>query len=101
GSVRLFRSAIPENALPYWMDYSVDARVLTALGLVSLLTVLVFALLPAVHASKADVNVVLKDGGRPSGGRRRTRRWTTVFLTAEFALAVVLLSQVVESIRDA
>ncbi len=100
-SVRLFRSAIPQNALPYWMDYSVDARVLAALGLVSLLTVLVFALLPAVHASKADVNVVLKDGGRPGGGRPRSRRWTTVFLTAEFALAVVLLSQVVESIRDA
>ena len=100
-SVRLFRSAIPQNALPYWTDYSVDARVLAALGLVSLLTVLVFALLPAVQASKADVNVVLKDGGRPSGGRRHSRRWTTVFLTAEFALAVVLLSQVVESIRDA
>lgn len=98
-SVRLFRSAIPPNALPYWMDYSVDLRVITALVLASLLAVLLFALVPALHASKADVNAVLKEGGRLGAGRR-ARRWTTVFLTAEFALAVVLLSQVVASIRD-
>jgi predicted permease len=98
-SVRLFRSAIPQNALPYWIDYSVDGRVIAALGGVALLTVLLFALLPALHASKSDVNAILKEGGRlGSGGRGR--RWTTVFLTAEFALAVVLLSQVVVSIRD-
>jgi putative ABC transport system permease protein len=99
-SVRLFRSAIPPNALPYWVDYSVDARVIAALVLVSLFAVLLFALLPALHASRADVSAVLKEGGRPGTGRR-TRRWTTVFLSAEFALAVVLLSQTVVSIRDA
>ena len=99
-SVRLFRSAMPKNALPYWIDYSVDARVIAALAAVSLLAVVLFALLPAVHASKPDVNAILKEGGRPGAGRRG-RRWTTAFLTAEFALAVVLLSQVVVSIRDA
>jgi predicted permease len=99
-SVRLFRGAMPQNALPYWIDYSVDARVMAALGAVSLLAVLLFALLPALHASKTDVNAILKEGGRLGTGRRG-RRWTTVFLTAEFALAVVLLSQVVVSIRDA
>ncbi len=96
---RLFRSAIPENALPYWMDYSVDARVLVALAVVSLSTVLVFGLMPALHASKSDVNGVLKDGGRPGSGGRGTRRWTAGFLMAEFALAVVLLAQVVQSFR--
>ena len=101
GGVRLFRSAIPGDALPYWMDYSVDGRVIVALAAVSLLTVLLFALLPALHASKSDVNRVLKDGGRPGGGGRGTRRWTTVFLMAEFALAVVLVAQVVTSTRDA
>ncbi len=101
GGVRLFRSAIPGDALPYWMDYSVDGRVIVALAAVSLVTVLLFALLPALHAAKSDVNRVLKDGGRPGGSGRGTRRWTTVFLTAEFALAVVLVAQVVTSTRDA
>jgi putative ABC transport system permease protein len=98
--VRLFRSAIPQNALPYWMDYSVDARVIAALLIVSFATVFVFALLPALRASKADVNRVLKDGGRP-GGDRGARRWTTVFLSAEYALTVVLLAQLVVSYRAA
>ena len=98
-SVRVFRSAIPANALPYWMDYSVDARVIAALVLVALCTVVLFALLPALQASKADVNAILKEGGRPAGGRGS--QWPTVFLTAEFALAVVLLAQTVANVRDA
>jgi putative ABC transport system permease protein len=99
--VRLFRSAIPENALPYWMDYSVDWRVMLALASVSIATVFAFALLPAFRASKTDVNRVLKDGGRPGASDRGSRRWTTAFLSAEFALAVVLLAQVVVSFRAA
>jgi predicted permease len=99
-SVRLFRSAIPENVLPYWLDYSLDARVFVALLGVSLGTVLVFALLPAVHASKADVTGVLKVGGSPGSGRRSTQRWATTFLAAEFGLAVVLLAQLTLSLHN-
>ena len=98
--VRLFRSAIPENALPYWVNYSPDARVITALVAVSFVTVLVFALLPAVHASRTDINRTLKDGGRTGTGGRGSRRWTTAFLAAEFALAIVLMAQVAASLRQ-
>lgn len=98
--VRLFRSAIPENVLPYWLDYSMDARVAAALVGVSFATVFVFALLPAIHASKTDVNRALKDDGGMGTGSRGARRWMTAFLTAEFALAVVLLAQVAESLPD-
>jgi putative ABC transport system permease protein len=98
--VRVFRSAIPENVLPYWLDYSIDARVLGGLVAVSTATVFVFALLPAIRASKTDVNRVLKDGGRPGFSVRGTGRLMTAFLAAEFALAVVLLAQVVVSFRS-
>ena len=47
---------IPADALPYWLDYSIDWRVLAALIGVSALTVLVFALVPALQASKTDVD---------------------------------------------
>jgi len=96
--VRIFRSAIPPDVLPYWSDYSVDIRVVSALIVVSASTVLVFALLPAIHASKTDVNHVLKSGGR-SGVRTTPARWAAVFLTAEFALAVVLLSHFAVNVR--
>jgi putative ABC transport system permease protein len=98
--VRLFRSAIPENVLPYWLDYSFDFRVFLALLGVSVGTVFIFALLPAIHASKADVNAVLKDGGAAGQVRRSTQRWATTFLAAEFGLAVVLLAQLTMSLRS-
>ena len=98
--VRVFRSAIPENVLPYWLDYSVDWRVVAALVLVSACSVFVFALLPAIRASKSDVNRVLKEGGGGTTTGRGTQRWATVFLAAEFGLAFVLLSQLALGLRS-
>jgi predicted permease len=97
--VRAFRSAIPENTLPYWIDYTMDLRVFAALLVVACLTVLVFGLVPALQAARTDVNRVLKDGGRSATGTGGARRWTTVFLTAEFALTVVLLANALTAIR--
>jgi putative ABC transport system permease protein len=99
--VRLFRSAMPENALPYWFDYSLDLRIVAALVSVSVLTVLIFAVLPAIQVSKPDVAHVLKAGGRGGVTAGTTRRWTTGFLAAEIALAVVLLAGLSVNIRTA
>jgi putative ABC transport system permease protein len=99
--VRLFRSAMPENALPYWFDYSLDFRIVAALVSVSVLTVLIFAVLPAIQVSKTDVAHVLKAGGRGGDTVPTTRRWTTAFLAAEIALAVVLLAGLSVNIRTA
>jgi putative ABC transport system permease protein len=100
--VRVFRTAIPENVLPYWQfDYSMDARVFVALVGVSVATVFVFALLPAVHASRTDVVAVLKGGGRSGSDQRAPQRWSTAFLVAEFALTVVLLATAAVSVRIA
>ena len=100
GGVRLFRSAIPVEALPYWIDYTPDMRVIVALIGVSAATVLFFALLPAIHLSRTNVNAVLKDGGRTGTGSRG-RSWTTGFLAAEVALAVVFLAQFAVQLRSA
>ena len=96
--VRVFRAAMPADALPDRFDYSLDGRVISALAAVSLGAVLIFALVPAIQASKTDVNRVLKDGGHSAAGSR-TGRWTTAFLAAEFALVVVLLAQLSISFR--
>ena len=98
--LRLFRSGIPEHALPYWFDYSLDARVVAALVAVSMGTVLVFALLPAVRTSKADVASVLKEGGPAGTLARTTQRLSTAFLAAEFGLAVVLLAHLTMAMRN-
>ena len=98
GGIRVFRRAIPGDALPYWFDYSIDWRVLAALIGVSAVTVLVFALVPAIQASRTDVLTVLKDGGRSNvAGRRRVL--ATMFLVAQLALAVVLLAHLAVNVR--
>ncbi len=92
--VRLVRSAIPDGILPYWFDYSMDARVFAALIAISLATIVLFGLVPALQASRTDVNRTLKDGVRGAVGHRRSRVWTGAFLTAELALAMIMLTQI-------
>ena len=58
---------------------------------VSVLTGLLFGLFPALHASRADLNSVLKEGGRSIAGSSR-ERMRKVLLVAEVALALVLLA---------
>jgi predicted permease len=91
--VRLFASAVPERVLPYWIDFSLDARVLAVLAASSLATVLVFGLVPARRASALDVIQALKDGG-PGSVPRGTHRWTTAFLAVQFALTLLLVAHV-------
>jgi putative ABC transport system permease protein len=98
--VRVFASFVPENTLPYWLNYGMDGRVLAALVGVSFIAVLVFGLVPALQGSRVDVNRILKEGGRSATGRRGARRLTTAFLVAEFALTIVLVANVVTSLRN-
>ena len=93
GGVQVFKSAIPDGILSYWFDYSMDTRVFAALVTVSFATAFVFGMVPALQASRTDVNHTLKDGGRTATGNRGTRAWTAAFLTAELALATVLMAQ--------
>ena len=97
--VRLISSIAPPNTVPYWLTYTMDGATFAVLCIVCLSTVLVFGLAPAVHIARSDVNQVMKAGGRAGTAAPRERRWTTVFLTVEFALTMVFLSALVVSVR--
>jgi putative ABC transport system permease protein len=98
--LRILSSLHPADALPYWMTFELDYRVVGVLALVSLGSVLVFGLAPAVHLSRTDPGRVLHEAGRGHTGAGRTRRWMTTFLAAECALTLVLLAGVVVSARQ-
>lgn len=87
-AVRALRAFGPEN-LPRLGEIGVDGRVLAFTFVVSVLTGVIFGLLPAWRASRVDLNEVLKEGGRnASGGHQRTRK---LLVVVEVALALVLL----------
>ena len=87
---RLLLSLNP-TTLPAMFDVRVDGGVLAFSVAVSLITGLLFGLLPALEASSGNLHESLRDGGRgTSGGRERAgaRRMLTV---AQMALAIMLL----------
>jgi putative ABC transport system permease protein len=67
----------------------IDGRVLGFSGALSMATALVFGLIPALRASKPDLNEVLKQGRTTTGGN--SRRIQHVLIIAEVAVGVVLL----------
>ena len=73
------------------LDYSLDYRVFLYLVAISIGTGLLFGLAPARRLSRLDVNAALKDGGRGTGGGT-ARHLSAALVTAEMALAVVLLA---------
>ena len=75
--------------LPRLNEIKLDGMALLFTFTVSVLTSALFGLAPALAASKADLNHVLKETGRGTGGGRR--RWREILVVAELALALVLL----------
>ncbi len=77
---------------PYWMVFQLNPRALAFFVAVSLLSGILFGLMPALHISKTNLNEVLKEGGRSGGGSRRTRRWAGALVVAQVTLTLVLLA---------
>jgi len=71
-------------------DLVVDGTVLLFTAALALLTGLFFGLIPAISASRTDVNVALKEGGRNTVSAH-SRRMRNGLVISEVALALVLL----------
>ncbi len=69
----------------------VDGRVLGFTLGVSMLAGIISGLAPAWHASKLDLNEMLKEGGKGAMSGARARSLRGVFIVAEMALALALL----------
>ncbi|MFL5582110.1 MAG: ABC transporter permease [Gemmatimonadaceae bacterium] len=88
--VDLLKAAGPTD-LPRLQEVGLDGTVLLFAVAVSLVTGLVFGLVPALHAARPNLNNMLKEGGRgvSAGPGARMRSGLVI---AEMALAVVLLA---------
>ena len=75
----------PDN-LPRLATTHIDARVLAFTFFISLFTGIVFGLIPAIHASRLDINSGLKEAGRTASLHLRR-----LLVVTELSLAIVLL----------
>jgi predicted permease len=73
------------------IDLSFDTRVLGFTLVISLLTGLVFGIIPAIKASGTDINEVLKTGGRGGALGWTHNRLRGLLVISEIALALVAL----------
>jgi putative ABC transport system permease protein len=80
----------PEN-VPRLQAVHVDGAVLGFTMGISLLTGLVFGLLPALHLSKLDLAEPLKESGRSSTDSARSKQLRSVLVVGEVALALMPL----------
>ncbi len=82
--------ALNPSEFSFWGSIHLDGRVIAVMLAVSMLTSVVFGLLPAIESSGIDLRSALAEGGRGFAGSRSTwKRHALVFV--EVALGVVLV----------
>ncbi len=86
-----FERAIASTEPPFWFDFGIDGQVLIFVMGVTLVATLLSGVMPAIRASNANVNEVLKDDSRGASSFR-AGRLTRAIVIGEIALSVVLLA---------
>ncbi len=80
------------SGVPRAADIAIDGRVLLFSLAVTVLTLVLFSLAPAIRAARVDLTDALKDGSQSATAGRRRQRLRHALVVAETAMAVVLLT---------
>ncbi|MEK6286924.1 MAG: ABC transporter permease [Acidobacteriota bacterium] len=86
--------AIPDDFskfIPGWHNLVINRTVFVFTLIVSVLTGLLFGLVPAMQSTKTNFNEALKEGGKGSSGKASHNRARNILVVAEVALSLVLL----------
>jgi len=89
----------PAN-VPRLDEVHLDGRVLAFTAALSILTGILFGLLPALRASRPQLADMLNEGGRGGAAGSTHRRFHNILVIAEVAIAVVLLAGAGLTIRS-
>ena len=83
--------ALGKEDIPRAVHVGMDWRVLGFTLGVSVLTGLIFGLVPAFHSSKSELVEALKEGGRGTGESARRNPARSILVIGELAIAVLVL----------
>jgi len=78
-------------SIPRLHEVRIDEAVLAFAVLISLLTGLVFGLVPALHSARVALSSGIREGGRGSGYSSKTECLRDVLIVSELAFAVMLM----------
>lgn len=92
GSARLLSTWNPIGFIPLRLDVAPDSRVLAFTLAVSLATGVLLGLVPVLQAGRRDLVPALRGGAGTAAGKPRRARLRSLFLTAQIALALVMLA---------
>jgi predicted permease len=92
--VRFVRRRLSFNDYAAWLagKMQVDHSVLLFTLTISVLTVFLFALLPAIQASKPDIQAALKESARSASPGPRQSRIRSAFVVAQIIFTMVLMA---------
>ncbi len=83
--------SISPDAVARAPEVGLDGRLLLFAAAVTVLTALMFGLVPALRGSRVDLTSDLREGSRGTAGGRKSTRIRTALVATQVALALVLL----------
>src|SRR5262249_24326358 len=93
GLLDFIRGSLPldqAQIIPGWESIRVNERVMIFTFIVSLVSSVVFGLVPALQSSNPNLNEALKEGGRSDAGGAGGQRLRKALIVAEVALALLV-----------
>jgi putative ABC transport system permease protein len=91
GTQAFARAVSDVEGKPYWITFGMDWTAFSYFALISVASGIAFGLVPALRASRVDLNTALKNDSRVAGSRR-AKRLSASLVVCQFALTVVLLA---------
>lgn len=88
--IQLLKVAFP-NGLPFYITLGLDGSALALVAAITVLTGVVFGIVPAVRVSRVNLNSALRDGARGAGPGVDRARLRSTLVIGEVALSAMLM----------